>query len=142
MAIKDTLFDRFDSRDTASLGSLARDLADILGARRAFSRTMGGVLDWGLGGTAGLVPSVEQHKQFVADDIARTIAQFEPRLEAVSVTPLADANDFAFRLDARLVGEDDDSVTLRILSPRRGGGLGADIVVLGSRIAPTKGEEQ
>lgn len=141
MAIKDTLFDRFDSRDSAGLGSFARDLADVLGARRAFNRSMGGVLDWGLGGTAGLVPSLEQHRQFVADDIARTIAQFEPRLEAVTVTPVDDTNDFAFRLEARLVGDDDDSVTLRILSPRRGGGLGADIVVLGSRVTPKQAEQ-
>jgi len=140
MAIKDTLFDRFDSRKSAGIGSLARDLTDVLGARRAFSRYMGGVLDWGLGSTAGLAPTVEGHRQLVADDIARTIAEFEPRLEDVSVTPVADSNDFAFRLDARLVGDDDDSVTLRILSPRRGGGLGADIVVLGSRVTPTTDE--
>ena len=142
MPFNETLFDRFDPSTKPGVQSLARDIADILGARRTFTQRMGGVLNWGLPDTAGLAPSIEQHRQYMADEVARVLTQFEPRLDAISVTPVPDSKDFAFRLEAHLLDAEDESLTLRILSPRRGGGLGADIVVLGSRINPDESDKQ
>ena len=136
------MFDRFDQREKPGIAALAQDIADILGARRAFARRMPGALDWGLPGTAGLSPSLESHRQRVANEIAQALRKFEPRLESIAVTPIPDAKDFAFRLEANLFDEDDESLTLRILSPRRGGGLGADVLVLGSRVSVSRGIEE
>lgn len=141
MPFRETLFDRFHQRAKPGIESLAHDIADVLGARRAFAQRMEGVLDWGLPGTAGLAPQVESHRQLVANEIAAALMKFEPRLEALAVTPIPDSNDFAFRLEGHLLDEADESLTLRILSPRRGGGLGADVLVLGSRVS-VGGKEQ
>ena len=140
MPFEKTLFDRFDPSTKPGIESLARDIADIIGARRVFAQRLTGVLDWGLPGTTGLTPSLEQHREIVAAEIARSLHQFEPRLEFVSVTPIPNSKDFAFWLEAHLLDEADQSLTLRILSPRRGGGLGADVVVLGNRISGDEGE--
>lgn len=142
MPFNETLFDRFDPGTKQGVKTLARDIADILGARRAFAQRMGGVLNWGLPDIAGLAPSVEQHRQYVADEIAHVLTQFEPRLDSLSVTPIPDSKDFAFRLEAHLIDAEDETLTLRILSPRRGGGLGADVVVVGSRINSDESDKQ
>ena len=142
MPFNETLFDRFDPSTKPGIESLARDIADILGARRTFTERMGGVLNWGLPDTAGLTASVEQHRQYIADEISRVLTQFEPRLDALSVTPIPDTKDFVFRLEAHLLDAEDESLTLRILSPRRGGGLGAEVLVLGSRINSDESDEQ
>ena len=51
------------------------------------------------------------------------------------VTPIEEEVEFQFRIEAELVGanlvgDDAASVTLRVLSPLPGGGLGAEAVVL------------
>jgi type VI secretion system lysozyme-like protein len=131
------LFDRFESDRSAGLGELARDIADFLGARSALPGHQPGVLSWGLPDMSGLASTSMQDRQRIADYIARAIEQFEPRLERVSVTPVEDATDFIFQIEAQLVElEDDESenapITLRILSPHRGGGLGAEVVAIGT----------
>ncbi len=127
------LFDRFESGRPADLGSLARDIADILGARRAHRGALPGVLSWGLPDMSGLTPTSEKDQETIAAMVERVIERFEPRLENVRVIPVRDAVDFTFTLEADLVQSKDDSITLRILSPRRGGALGADIEVIGGR---------
>ena len=59
MPFRETLFDRFHQRAKPGIEALAHDIADVLGARRAFAQRMEGVLDWGLPGTAGLAPQLE-----------------------------------------------------------------------------------
>lgn len=125
------LFDRFESPRAATLGHLARDVADILGARRIFRGALPGVLGWGLPDMSGFTPTSEKDREAIAEMIAAAIERFEPRLENVRVTPMEQSVDFTFTLEADLVQMNDESVTLRILSPRRGGALGADIRVLG-----------
>ncbi len=124
------LFDRFQSDQPAGLDELARDIADILGARRVFSGRAPGLLGWGLPGIAGLAPNSEKDREEVATIITTIIERFEPRLERVQVTPIPDTVEFSFLLEAELIQTGDEMVTLRILSPRRGGALGADIAVL------------
>ena len=124
------LFQRFESDRRADLDDLANDIADILGARRAIPGRVPGVLGWGLPGTSGLAPQSDKDRSDVATIIAATIERFEPRLQNVRVTPAAKSVDFAFVLEAELVQTDDRSVMLRILSPRRGGALGADVAVI------------
>ena len=133
MSVQPTLFDRFRSGKKPNVADFARDVADVLGARRAFPRQMIGVLNWGLPSMAGLNPCSEADRIYVATNIAETLQQFEPRLAHVNVSPISNAREFAFTLDAELVDDEDmEPLTLRILSPRRGGGLGADVVVVGT----------
>lgn len=133
MGVQATIFDRFMSAKRPGIGDFARDIADVLGARRAFPRPMMGVLNWGLPSMAGLNPGSEADRTYVATYIAEILQQFEPRLAHVNVSPISNAREFAFTLDAELVDDDDmEPLTLRILSPRRGGGLGADVVVIGT----------
>ena len=133
MGVQPTVLDRFMSAKKPDVADFARDVADVLGARRAFPRPMVGVLNFGLPSMAGLSPSSEADRTYVATCIAEALQQFEPRLAHVSVSPVSDAREFAFTLDAELVDDEDmEPLTLRILSPRRGGGLGADVVVVGT----------
>ena len=62
--------------------------------------------------------------------ITETLTRFEPRLERVRVTPIEDAVDYSFRIEAQVIESETSSVALRILSPLVGGGLGARVVVL------------
>lgn len=136
MSLPVPLFDRFTSGKTdPGMAGLARDIADIIGARRARLpyRTYG-VLDWGLFNTVGMTPGSDSDRYRIAEQIADALYQFEPRLENVKVVPLEDTADFAFLLEAQVVDTEDESLTLRILSPRRGGGLGADVVVMGAEV--------
>ena len=117
------------------MAGLARDIADIIGARRAtFPYRTYGVLDWGLSSTIGMIPHSTSNRQQIAEQIADALYQFEPRLDNVRVVPVEDAAEFAFLLEADVVDAEDESLTLRILSPRRGGGLGADVVVMGAEV--------
>jgi len=125
------LFDRFESDHESGFDTLARDLADLLGARRPFSQTMPGILNWGLSGLSGLNPASHQDRVRLAQHIESVIEQFEPRLQHVRATPVEDTTDFAFELEATFTGSGDESLSLRILAPRRGGGLGAEVIVLG-----------
>lgn len=126
------LFDRFESGQEGDMSHLAYDIADILGARRAIERdNLPGVLNWGLPGMAGLSPQVESDRKIVAEHMKEAITRFEPRLTSVDVTPVEGANDFAFQLYGEIVDEEGETITLRILTPRRGGGLGAEVVVIG-----------
>ena len=125
------LFDRFESERESGSDTLARDLADLLGARRVFSQTMPGILNWGLSGLSGLNPASHHDRVRLAQQIEALIEQFEPRLQHVHATPVEDTTDFAFELEATYIESGDESITLRILAPRRGGGLGAEVIVLG-----------
>ena len=128
-----TLFDRFTTDDDAVPESLAVDLADVLSGRRAFSGRHLGVLSWGMPSMSDITSRSMKDRRRVASFIVETIDRFEPRLEQVQVTPIEDAVEFQFRIEARLVESDLSSITLRILSPLVGGGLGAKVVVLESR---------
>lgn len=143
------LFDRFGPDGNDGLDALARDIADIIGARRAFTGRGVGILNWGLPGMIGLTPSSDADRSQIAAYIRDALIQFEPRLEGVTVTPIEESADFAFALEAYLTSSDDESLKLRILSPRRGGGLGADVVIIGNTVTVTEqtrggrgGEEQ
>ena len=127
------LFSRFESDRAAGFDELARDIADILGARCAFPYPMPGVLGWGLSGLSGLAPSSEKSRQTVAALIETTIKRFEPRLKEVQVTPVSGTADFTFMVDAALERENGETVKLHILSPHRGGSLGASVQVIGNR---------
>ncbi len=117
---------------------LARDISDILGARRAISGNAPGVLSWGLPGSiTGLSPQVDNDRKQLAEHMRDLLVQFEPRLEDVQVIPVAGAKDFSFQLTGSVVDEEDDSVTLRIITPRRGGGLGAEVAVIGGKDGQT-----
>jgi len=126
------LFDRFEGKRSVGLEDLARDLADILGARRYQTGPVPGMLSWGLPGIGNFSPSSEQDHQRLADLIAGLIARFEPRLERVTVTPVGGGVDFRFTVAADLSQESDRALRLRILAPRRGGALGADVVYIDS----------
>lgn len=127
------LFDRFERSGNADLQDLARDLADILGARRAISGSVPGVLNWGLTGIGDFSPASEQDRQQLAAQIASVVEMFEPRLSRIKVTPLDEGRDFRFDLEASLTQKAGRSIRLRILAPRRGGALGADVVLIGAR---------
>lgn len=143
MSVQPTLFDRFRSARKPDITDFARDVADVLGARRAFPRPMAGVLNWGLPSMAGLNPSSEADRIYVAAYIAEALQQFEPRLTRVNVSPISNAREFAFTLDAELVDDEDmEPLMLRILSPRRGGGLGADVVVIGTSFSTVDEDEK
>lgn len=128
-----TLFDRFETDGDARPEALAADLADILGGRRQFQARSLGVLSWGMPSMSSITSRSMPDRRRVAEYIADTIDRFEPRLEDVRVVPMEDAADFQFRIEARLVEDDSSSLTLRILAPQIGGGLGAKVMVLDIR---------
>ena len=103
--------------------------ADLLGGRRAFADSGLGVLSWGMPPLTNRVAQSVGDRQYVAQCIAETISRFEPRLENVRVTPVEGAKDFTFAIQATLV-EQSSAISLRILSPYVGGGLGAKVEVV------------
>ena len=121
------LFDRFEGRRAAG-ASLARDLEDLLGARRASSSPGEGVLGWGVPIPPGLSPAVESHRECVSRLLARAIASFEPRLRDVRIAPVEAAGEFLFDVRAGTWSEDGGALRLRVLVPRRDGGLGASVL--------------
>lgn len=127
-----SLFDRLEGAGTDSVPErLARDVADLLSARRIQeSSARYGILAWGLPSLDSITRRSLDNKRRVAGYIAETLRAFEPRLRSVRVTPIEDEVEFQFRIEADLVGDDVESVTLRVLSPLPGGGLGAEAVVL------------
>lgn len=127
------LFDRFEHDRRATLADLARDLADVLGARRAVPGNVPGVLAWGLDGIGDFSPSSEEDRERLADQIARAVEQFEPRLARVAVTPVEHGGEFRFNLEADLMHQAGGVVRLRILAPRRGGALGAEVHMVGGK---------
>ena len=127
-----SLFDRLEGAGTESVPErLARDIADVLSARRILeSSSRFRVLAWGLPSLDAITRRSLDNKRRVAGYIAETLRAFEPRLRSVRVTPIEEEVEFQFRIEAELVGDDTASVTLRVLSPLPGGGLGAEAVVL------------
>ena len=128
-----SLFDRFETDAEPDGTRLAYDLADVLSGRRFFSARGLGVLSWGMPSMSNITSRSRQDRERVAGYVAETIDRFEPRLEGVSVTAVEGAVDFSFRIEAQIVHTDSSSITLRILSPMVGGGLGAKVVVLDIR---------
>ena len=129
--MRSTLLDRFESPNPPGLDTLARDLADILGARRSFPDRLPGILNWGLPSVTHLSPTSAKDRDYLAGQIEAALEEFEPRLADVRAVPVEKAQDFVFELHGTLVEPDDQTVSVRILTPRRGGGLGAEVVVLG-----------
>ena len=127
------IFDRFDSDRESGPAELARDLADLLGARRTHERSLPGILNWGLPGAAGMTPASAADRERMAGRIRDAIRRYEPRLEYVRVTPTEDSSGFAFYIEGHARDSGSGSVRLRVLSPRIGGGLGAEVVVLENR---------
>ena len=123
------LFDRFGPEERAGTQCLVDHLADLLGGRRAFADSGLGVLSWGMPPLTNRVAQSVGDRQYVAQCIAETISRFEPRLENVRVTPVEGAKDFTFAIQATLV-EQSSAISLRILSPYVGGGLGAKVEVV------------
>ncbi len=121
------LFDRFSPDGHGGVDALAQDIADLLGARRAFPGRAAGILNWGLPGMIGMTPHKENDRRHVAARIAEAIRQFEPMIDNVRVTPVPDTAEFTFEIDATFADSQDESVTLRIMSPRLGGALGAGV---------------
>ena len=128
--MRSTLFDRFESDDDPSVDQLANDMAEMLSGRRAFASRALGVLCWGMPPMNDITSRSLRDKEQVARYITETLIRFEPRLERVRVTPIEDAVDYSFRIEAQVIESETSSVTLRILSPLVGGGLGARVVVL------------
>ena len=128
-AVLTPLFDRFEGR-SANGGSLARDLEDLLGARRPASSPDEGIIGWGIPIPPGLSPNVESHRERVAALVGDAIAKFEPRLHGVRVTPVAGAGEFLYDLDGRTHVREGSVLRLRVLVPRRDGGLGARVLEL------------
>ena len=126
------LFDRFGQDDGGDPRNLAEHLADMLGGRQIISGRGLGVLSWGMPAMLNMTAASPTDRQYIAECIAETIQQFEPRLERVKVTPVDDAKEFAFTIVASLV-EDSSAIRLRILSPYVGGGLGAKVEVINIR---------
>ena len=127
-----SLFDRLEGSGTDSAPErLARDIADVLSARRIQeSSSRYRVLAYGLPSLDAITRRSLDNKRRVAGYIAETLRAFEPRLRSVRVTPIEEVVEFQFRIEAELAGDDAASVTLRVLSPLPGGGLGAEAVVL------------
>ena len=127
-----SLFDRLEGAGAESAPArLARDIADVLSARRdQESSSRYRVLAYGLPSLDAITRRSLDNKRRVAGYIAETLRAFEPRLRSVRVTPIEEEVNFQFRIEAELVGDDAASVTLRVLSPLPGGGLGAEAVVL------------
>ena len=125
--VRRQLFDRFDPPRRVDEDVLARDLADLLGARRAYPTNLPGILNWGLPGMAGITPGSDSDREYVAEQIATVIRRFEPRLANVRVSPVQDTVEFAFVLEADVLGAREGGVRLQIVAPRRGGALSADV---------------
>ena len=125
-----TIFDRFESEQGASADSLARDLADLLGARRLLHASDAGVLGYGLPPLSEITSKNESDKEKVGRHLRQAIQRYEPRLRNVRVTPVPNAPDFSFHLEADLVSGEGAPIALRILSPLTGGGLGAEVLVV------------
>ena len=127
-----SLFDRLEGSGPDSVPErLARDIADVLSARRIQeSSSRYRVLAYGLPSLDAITRRSLDNKRRVAGYIAETLRAFEPRLRSVRVTPIEEVVEFQFRIEAELAGDDAASVTLRVLSPLPGGGLGAEAVVL------------
>ena len=125
-----TLFDRFETDGNVGPERLAADLADILSGRRTLPGRGLGVLGFGMPPMSDITSRTVENRARIAGYIADTLHRFEPRLADVRVTPVESAVEFQFRIEARIVRSDLSSITLRILSPLVGGGLGAQVVVL------------
>ena len=127
-----SLFDRLEGAGTTSVPErLARDIADVLSARRIQeSSSRYRVLAFGLPSLDSITRRSLDNKRRVAGYIAEALRAFEPRLRSVRVTPIEKEVEFQFRIEAELVGDDTASVTLRVMAPLPGGGLGAEAVVL------------
>ena len=127
-----SLFDRLEGAGTTSVPErLARDIADVLSARRIQeSSSRYRVLAFGLPSLDSITRRSLDNKRRVAGYIAEALRAFEPRLRSVRVTPIEEEVEFQFRIEAELVGDEVATVTLRVLSPLSGGGLGAEAVVL------------
>ena len=124
-----SLFDRFGPEEHAGPEAVADELADMLGGRRTYADGSLGVLSWGRPPLLNLTADSSDARQHVAGCIAEAIARFAPHLENVRVSPVEDAKDFAFVIEAALVHES-STVRLRVRSPNVGGALGADVDVV------------
>ena len=127
-----TIFDRFESDRDPGIDSIVNDLTDLLGARRAYTAKLPGILNWGLSLPRSLSPSSPQDREYLARHIEEVIREFEPRLAAVHVNVVDAAGEFRYEILARRADVPDQAIALRVLTPRRGGGLGAEVVVLGA----------
>ncbi len=130
------LFDRFEGKGPGG-ESLVRDLEDLLGARRAAPSPGEGVVGWGVPIPPGMSPLVEAHRERVAGLIGEAIARFEPRLHDVRITPVGNVNEFLYELEGRTYREDRSLLRLRVLVPRRDGGLGAEVLDLARITRPS-----
>lgn len=127
-----SLFDRFtDEEPRSGFDPLVRDITDIIGARRLHTGQVVGLMNWGLRNTFGLSPSVEQDRQRIASQIQEQLSRFEPRLKNVRVRPLSDATGFTFEISADVQETGGDPVYVRVIAPRCGGGLGAEVLAVG-----------
>ena len=70
-------------------------------------------------------------RQQPAIQIEDAINEFEPRLQGVRVLVQEAQGEFRYEIVTRLVDSGADAIALRVLTPRRGGGLGAEVLVLG-----------
>ena len=127
-SVETLLLDRMESDRPGDWNLLARDIANLLGARKAFRGRAPSVLGWGLPGMSGLSPNSDAHRRRIAGMIAAAIERFEYRLTDVSVNPVENTSDFVFELQGRLRNAGKSgAVLLRILAPHRGGALSADV---------------
>ena len=131
------LFDRFEADGDGDFSHLAYDIGDILGARRAILDDLPGVLSWGLPGLSALSPQSDRDRKKVVKLMEDALMKFEPRLEDVEILHTGESSDFVFHMKANLVGSDDESIRLRILTPRRGGGMGAEVAIIGGQQGKT-----
>ena len=127
------LFDQFEKKPSHATAALLRDITDLLGARRLHPGAESGLMAWGLSNTVGLAPSSAKDRKRIAGEITEQLRQFEPRLRNVRVVPVRDAGEFAFRIDAHVVAEEGEHLVLRVVAPRKGGGVGADVVLMGAK---------
>ena len=125
------LFDRFLSEKPADLQSLARDIADIVGARRAHSGP--GIVGWGLSGADRTTGASADDRKRLASDMAAAIEKFEPRLSGVTVVPELKGSKLRFRVSANLLFGDTRTVVLSVLGPNRNGSLGASVTLDSTR---------
>ena len=88
------------------------------------------VLSYGLPSLSQITSKSALNKERVATLIRETLQRCEPRLRNVRVIPVDNSPEFDFVLEGQLTGVDGHSVSLRILSPLIGGGLGAEVVVI------------
>ena len=128
-----TLFDRFESNPPTAEDAFARDLADMLSGRSVLPDRRYGILSWGMPHMTHITSKSDHNREMVASYIASTLAEFEPRLEGVRVTPISGTFDFSFHIEARDSGPEARGVAIRVLSPVVGGGLGAEVVVIDQR---------